>query len=133
MMKKNIKSMLSSLFLILLLCLPFFVFADNGSTTSGILGKLQSVGQSSGYAEADDTSLAKGLGVVANMVIGLLGVIFIILIIFGGIQWMTAGGNEEQVKKAQNRIKNAVIGLIVTVSAYAIWSLIDRLFINKVG
>lgn len=132
MMKKNIKSIFSSLFLVLLLCLPFLVFADSSTSSSGILGKLQKVGTAGGYASADDTSLASGLGVVANMILSLLGIIFIILIIFGGIQWMTAGGNEEQVKKAQSRIKNAVIGLVVTLSAYAIWSLIDRYFINRV-
>ncbi|MDD3711610.1 MAG: hypothetical protein PHP37_03365 [Patescibacteria group bacterium] len=132
MMKKNIKSIFSSLFLVLLLCLPFLVFADNSTSSSGILGKLQKVGTAGGYADADDTSLASGLGVVANMILSLLGIIFIILIIFGGIQWMTAGGNEEQVKKAQSRIKNAIIGLVVTLSAYAIWSLIDRYFINRV-
>ncbi len=133
MMKKNIKSIFSSLFLVVLLCLPFFVFADNGSTTSGILGKLQVVGMAGGYASADDTSLASGLGVVASMVLSLLGIIFIILIILGGIQWMTAGGNEDQVKKAQSRIKNAVIGLVITLSAYAIWALIDRYFISRIS
>ncbi len=131
MVKKNINSFLSAIFLVFLLCLPFLVFADE-SDSSGILGRLEKVGESGGYSSADETSLASGLGLVANVVLSILGVLFIILIIFGGVQWMTAGGNEEKVKKAQERIKSAIIGLIITLSAYAIWSLIDRYFINRI-
>jgi amino acid transporter len=57
---------------------------------------------------------------IINMVLSLLAVLFVVLIIVSGYQWMTAGGNEEQVKKAQSRIKNAIIGLIIIVAAYAI-------------
>lgn len=131
MVKKNINSFFSAIFLVFLLCLPFLVFADD-SNPSGILGRLEKVGESGGYSSADETSLASGLGVVASLILSLLGVIFIILIIFSGIQWMTAGGNEEKVKKAQERIKSAVIGLIITLSAFAIWNLIDRYFINRI-
>jgi lysylphosphatidylglycerol synthetase-like protein (DUF2156 family) len=130
MTKKNIKPFFSAILLVFLLCLPFLVFADNGS--AGVLGRLQKVGSVGGYSEADETSLASGLGVVANVILSILGIIFIILIIFGGIQWMTAGGNEDKVKKAQDRIKSAVIGLVITLSAFAIWSLIDRYFINRI-
>jgi len=53
-------------------------------------------------------------------VLGFLGVIFIVLIIMSGFKWMTAGGNEENVKEAQARIKNALIGLIIVLASYAI-------------
>ena len=57
---------------------------------------------------------------VIQAVLGFLGIIFVVLMIIGGIQWMTAEGNEESVKKAKNRIKNAVIGLVIVVLSYAI-------------
>jgi len=34
--------------------------------------------------------------------------------------WMSAGGNEDQVKKAKQWLKNAVIGLALILAAYAI-------------
>ncbi len=129
MFKKNIKLFASTSFLVLVLCSPFFVFTANGSET--ILNKLETVGDKGGYETADETTLASTLGLIVNAILSLLGVIFIILIIYGGIKWMMAGGNEEDVKKATTIIKNAIIGLIITVSAYAIWSLIDRFFIEK--
>ena len=57
---------------------------------------------------------------ILKLVLGLLGTIFVILVVYGGILWMTAGGNEEQLKKAQGVIKNAVIGLTIVLGAYAI-------------
>lgn len=50
----------------------------------------------------------------------LIGVIFGILIIYGGYLWMIARGNEEYVKKSMEVLKAAVIGFILVVGAYAI-------------
>jgi RsiW-degrading membrane proteinase PrsW (M82 family) len=47
-------------------------------------------------------------------------VVFLILIIYGGILWMTAAGNEEKVKKAKELITEALIGLVIVLAAYAI-------------
>jgi hypothetical protein len=60
---------------------------------------------------------------VANVVkvfLSLLGLIFLIIIIWGGYQWMTAGGNEDNVKTAKSRIKNGIIGFIIILASYAI-------------
>jgi lysylphosphatidylglycerol synthetase-like protein (DUF2156 family) len=130
MIKKNIKNVVSTLLLVFVLCVPYLVLAETMSG-SGILDKVEGVGTVSGYAEADETSLAETLGLIVNTVLSLLGVVFIVLMVYGGFQWMTAGGNEEQVKKAQGRIKNAIIGLVITIAAYGIWMLIERFFIDR--
>ncbi len=66
------------------------------------------------------------IAVVITTVLSFLGIIFVILIIFSGYQWMTAGGNEDQVKKATTRIRNAVIGLIIVVFAYGITAFVFK-------
>lgn len=74
--------------------------------------------QGAGYQEG----LTIG-GVVATVIkaaLGFLGIIFVIIIIINGFKWMTAGGNEDKVKEAKDSIKNAIIGLIIVVAAYAI-------------
>lgn len=40
--------------------------------------------------------------------------------IYGGIAWMLAGGNETTVDKAKRIVEEAVIGLLIVVAAYAI-------------
>jgi hypothetical protein len=57
---------------------------------------------------------------VINIFLGLLGVIAVGLIIYGGFIWMTSEGNEEKVSKAKNILKSAVIGLAIILSAWGI-------------
>jgi len=61
---------------------------------------------------------------VIQYILGFLGIIFFILILMGGFEWMFAGGNEERVTKAQKRIRMAINGLIIVLAAYALTYLI---------
>lgn len=68
------------------------------------------------------------IGNIIRYVLGLVGAIFLILVIVGGIQWMTSAGNEEAVKSAKQKIVNAVIGLAIVLAAYGITTfVVDRL------
>ena len=57
---------------------------------------------------------------VVQWVLGLLGLIAVIMIMYGGFLWMTAGGNVDRIKKAKQTITRAVIGLIIILLAWAI-------------
>ncbi|MFA4942202.1 MAG: hypothetical protein WC564_01015 [Patescibacteria group bacterium] len=122
-MKKVIKQTAILASLISLLVLPYFVFA----ATSSPLDRLKAAGSgaSGPYASATPTSLASIVGLVISVALSLLGIIFVILIILGGFKWMTAGGNSDNVEKAQERIKTAIMGLVLTLSAYAIWAFVS--------
>jgi len=135
-MKKQIKSIIIIASFILLMTLPYFVFAaDNPAVTSvgTPLSNLQEVGSGSGpySTETSDTSLAETIGLVINMLLSLMGVIFVGLMVYAGYSWMMARGEEEKVTIAKDTIKRAVIGLVITVSSYAIWSFIYTNFISK--
>lgn len=126
-MKKHLQSYVSLMFLTCLLTLPYFVFAQTtGGATGTTLSMLTKVAAAGGYASL---SLTGVLGMLIKSALSLLGVVFIIMIIIGGYHWMLAGGNEEGVKKAQGYIKRAIIGLIITLSSWAIWDFILTKFI----
>ena len=60
---------------------------------------------------------------IVNMikaVMSLLGIILLILIIYAAFLWMTAAGNAPQVAKAKTILTNAIIGLILVMTAYGI-------------
>ncbi|HLC69985.1 MAG TPA: LamG-like jellyroll fold domain-containing protein [Patescibacteria group bacterium] len=57
---------------------------------------------------------------IIRAALGLLGVVALGLIIYGGYLWMTAGGNDEQIGKAKKVLINSVVGLVIIMSAYAI-------------
>lgn len=84
---------------------------------------LNATAAGTGHAEMagiKDKTPAEIIGQVINGLLTFLGVIFLILMIYGGYLWMTARGNEQQVEKAKNLIKDAIVGLIVVLAAYAI-------------
>jgi len=52
------------------------------------------------------------------LALGVLGSLFLILTIYGGLTWMTAAGNEDKISKARSTVIHAVIGLIIVLVAY---------------
>ena len=77
-------------------------------------------------------SIAIGSGKIIGALLAFLGVIFLMLMIYGGVMWMTAAGNEAQVAKARTLIVAAIIGLLIVLSAYAITSyLADNINFGK--
>ena len=73
---------------------------------------------SSGFDKSMD--LSDVVKTIISAFLALLGIIFVILIIIAGYNMMIASGDEEKVRKAKDTIKRAIIGLIITIGAYAI-------------
>ncbi len=123
-MNKRVKQILLLLFLTLLLSLPYFVFAETSTApTTGVIGKMQSAAQSS-YQIVNQNSLMTYIGQFIAVFLGLLGIIFVALMIYAGFKWMTAAGDADDVKKAKATIRMAIIGLVITIAAYALWKFV---------
>ena len=105
----DMKKLTIGLMSIALLALPFVAFAQVGINTE--------FGTTFGLGTADLESTVVN---VVQWVLGFLGLVAVIMILIGGFQWMTAGGNEEKVAGAKKVISAAVIGLIVVLLAWAI-------------
>jgi hypothetical protein len=73
---------------------------------------MASIGSQAGFAEF--------LGKTVGTALSFIGVIFMLLMIYGGFTWMVARGNEQEVGKAKEIITGAVIGLVIVMLAYAI-------------
>ncbi len=61
--------------------------------------------------------------VIANIIqvfLGILGIIFLLLIIWSGFRWMTSGGNEKTIESAKATLQSATIGLIIVLAGYSI-------------
>lgn len=74
---------------------------------------------------ASNSGLGEGnlIDTIAKMInvgLGFLGVAAVVIIIAGGFKWVTAGGDEEKVKKAKKYIFQGLIGLVIVLAAYAI-------------
>ena len=70
-------------------------------------------------------------GNIIGTALSMISVIFFILMVYGGFLWMTAHGDEGQVKKAQDTIIGAVIGIIVILASYAITDYVTKSVISS--
>ncbi len=68
----------------------------------------------------NNTDIKSLIGDLLATFISFIGVIFLILTIYGGFLWMTSGGDSEKAKKGAGYIKSGVIGVLIIMLSYAI-------------
>lgn len=112
-------SIFKKIFFVIVLIPSLMIVAGYLHAAGDVSGLLQATADSGGY-DVSKTDPAELVGNILKVFLSLLGVIFLILAFFAGYTWMTANGNEEAVKKAQDGLKNAIIGIVIVISAYAI-------------
>ncbi len=78
------------------------------------------------YAEPADIteSLPLAIGRFINIIISFAGIVLVIIIVYASFLWLTARGNDSQVEKAKLWMRNAIIGLLITMGAFVITSFI---------
>ncbi|PIY97225.1 MAG: hypothetical protein COY66_00555 [Candidatus Kerfeldbacteria bacterium CG_4_10_14_0_8_um_filter_42_10] len=119
--RKNFK--LKASFILGILVGMFLVYLATNSVGFFVPQKASAVsfdyglGSSLGLGTADllDTVIS-----VLQWILGLLGLVAVIIVLYGGFVWMTAGGNQEKIKKAKKILMNALIGLAIILLSWAI-------------
>jgi lysylphosphatidylglycerol synthetase-like protein (DUF2156 family) len=119
-MIKKIKQIIGFLGLSALIAIPSLFGAQNVVASSTSLDNLNAVAQPGYGSGTNEDTLLNTIAGIIKTVLSLLGFIFVILVIYAGITWMTAAGNDKQIATARNILTRAVIGLIIVVLAYAI-------------
>lgn len=67
-----------------------------------------------------DIDLINLIGRVINVLLGFLGVVVLVGIIYGGFKMMTSGGNDEQSAAGKKIVGAGVVGLVIIVASLAI-------------
>lgn len=130
---KKIITILSLISLIFAFFAPIPVFASDD---------FLNLGEQEGFAggeipdafgeDSDPIDMRNIVGNIIKAILGLLGIIFLILLIWAGFKYMTAAGNEEQITEAKKQILQAVIGLIIIFASYAITLFVLELMVKGV-
>ncbi|MBU0731722.1 pilin [Patescibacteria group bacterium] len=68
---------------------------------------------------------------VINVALGVLGLFFLVLLLWGGFIWMNSRGNEEETSKAKKIITGAVIGLAIILTSYGLTYYIFENLVNS--
>ena len=94
-------------------------------STSGVLRSALSVQEGAEAARADGmpAELIGDNGVfsrLTNTILLVVGLISVIMLVYGGLRYILSGGDSKKVTEAKNTILYAIIGLIISLLAYAI-------------
>lgn len=112
--------MLKKLFVLIgLIAMPLFA-PITAHAALDLTTDLETVGDYGYGTSGGPQDLTQTIGTIISTVLGLLGIIFLILAVYAGFLWMTSQGSEEKTKKAKQILSTAVIGLVITLAAYAI-------------
>ena len=114
---------------LILAIISFFIFAfiftllPNYSAQAGLwdmqkdtLGEIETTFENVGTTDDPEEIVIE----VIKIFLGFVGLIVIVILIWGGFRWMNAGGNDEELKKSKQVITRALIGLVIIIASYAI-------------
>jgi len=96
------------------------------TTMSGNLPKV--------FTPSDDatSSIVSRVSGIVGFLLSFIGLVFLILIIYSGVLWMTASGNEQQIQKSKNIMIWSIIGIISIFASFAIVQFVGNQSTRKV-
>lgn len=96
------------------------VSCPNGSLRAGEgdVGSISECNLAKDHAGAND--LMGTVNISINVVLGVLGLLAVVVIIYGGFMYTTSAGDSSKIKKAKDTIMYGVIGLVIALLAFAI-------------
>lgn len=71
-------------------------------------------------SSSGDAGVYQRLAFLMNTILGAVGIIAVIYIIYAGTRWIRAGGKEEDIKEAKDTIRAALWGLVIIFGAFVI-------------
>lgn len=134
---KKIRTIIVAIFLTGLVISPLFVFAEQVPCKAGNTVECETGGliKSKECACCGDCTLTDALAVfinVADLILKYVGVVALLMLIFGGVLWILSGGNESQIKKGKDVIKYTFLGIVIIFAAWVIVNfVIDKLVVDK--
>ena len=70
--------------------------------------------------------IGKLFSVVIQLVIVVAALITLFQLLMGAIDWINSSGEKEKLAKAQNKILNAIVGLLLVIIAFVVFSVISN-------
>ncbi|PLX20306.1 hypothetical protein C0584_06195 [Candidatus Parcubacteria bacterium] len=114
-----------SLMVLFMLFVPAFLFAPSASAADINAADLWGGNDFSQTAFYNETGLGNAdpraiAASVIKVLLGFLGIIAVLIILFAGFLWMTAAGNDDKISQAKGMMSAGVIGLIIILAAFGI-------------
>ena len=85
------------------------------------------------YTGLGTKDIREGIMSIVNVLLGFLGILAIVIILWGGFRWLTSGGNEEKVGEAKKIIIAGIIGLVIILVSYALATFVVSQLLSATG
>ncbi len=128
----NLKIILVIFFLaaIPVLAKPQFVSAAPSPVSQEALDQLNAAAGAKGANLGSHTDPRIVVANIIKILLGIIGTIFLALTVYAGFLWMTAAGEEDNIKKAKGLLSSAVIGLGIILAAYSITYFVSNVLLK---
>jgi len=80
------------------------------------------------FGELGKVTITKMIAGIISFLMIIASFIFFVMLVLGGVKWIMSEGDEAKVKTARDQVQNALVGLVVVFSAWAIMQLIEAVF-----
>jgi len=100
--------------------LPLSVNAQTAGTNKVTDVMINQVNTSNLDSIPSGSSIEAVIGNVIQALLSIFGIVFLGLMVYGGFVWLKAQGRDDEVSRAKDIIRGAIIGLAIVLSAYAI-------------
>lgn len=81
-------------------------------------------------ASGGGSKLPQFIGNMLQAVLVIAALLTLFYLIWGGIDWLTAGGDTEKLENARKKLGNAIAGLVLLTAVWAIWQAIAVNFLG---
>lgn len=118
-MKKAIRTLISTTFLNFLIATSVFAASENISIN---------ITPGNEFNSLNNLTIPNMVSGIIRLLLVIAALVFFIMLVIGGIQWIMSGGDKAQSENARKRITSALVGLAIVFSAWAISRLVETLF-----
>ena len=63
---------------------------------------------------------------ILNLAIGLIGLVILGYLVWGGIDWLTAGEDKGKVEAARSKLTQGIVGLALFTAVFAVYFIVSR-------
>ncbi len=95
--------------------------------TLDIAGEASKQGlQGSQYHSSSDGGFSILLGNLMSAAMVVAVILVLAFLLWGGIEWITSGGDKGKMESARNKISNAIVGIIILAAVTALFTLVQQ-------
>ncbi len=91
-----------------------------------VRSEYKSIANTNGFSVIDN--LSHYISNIISLSLTVAGILFFGYLVIGGLQWLTAGSDTNKVEEAKKHLSNAVIGLAIVATSWAVFLIADKFF-----